>query len=113
MPRPHKHTEKTQASSKKLYIKVDQKARIDELAEIEFDKSSTDSVLCSPQMHTTCKSVLGQINWLQSRTRPHICYFFSRCASAAASPTIGDVRKLNKLVRTIKATPVELKFWPL
>ena len=64
-------------------------------------------------MHTRCRSVLGQINWLQSRTQPHICYFFPRCASAAAAPTIGDVRKLNKLVRTIKATPVELKFWPL
>ncbi len=41
------------------------------------------------------------INWLQGRTQYQIAYAFSRCASAA-SPTIGDVRALNKIVRTIR-----------
>ena len=35
------------------------------------------------------------------------------CASKAAKPTIGDVRELNKLVRVLKATEIELRFWPL
>ena len=41
------------------------------------------------------------------------CYRFSRCASKAAKPTIGDARELSKLVRVLKATEIELRFWPL
>ena len=41
------------------------------------------------------------------------CCKFSRCASVAASPTIGDVKPLNKLARQIKSQPVKLQFWPL
>ena len=47
------------------------------------------------------------------RTQVHICYKFSRCASAAASPTIGDVREINKVVRTLKSQYVDGRFWPL
>ena len=43
----------------------------------------------------------------------HMCYKFSRCASAAASPTIGDVREINKVVRTLKSQYVDGRFWPL
>ena len=57
--------------------------------------------------------MLGQLNWLQSRTQVHICYKFSRWASAAASPTIGDVREINKVVRTLKSQYVDGRFWPL
>ena len=31
----------------------------------------------------------------------------------AASPTIGDVKSLNKLARQIKSQPVKLQYWPL
>ena len=31
----------------------------------------------------------------------------------AASPTVGDVKSLNKLARQIKSLPVELQYWPL
>ena len=41
------------------------------------------------------------------------CYKFSRCASKAASPTIGDVKALNKLATQCKSQPVKLQFWPL
>ena len=64
-------------------------------------------------MHTAYRSVLGQINWLQSRTQFHIGYQFSRCASKASSPTIEDVRAINKTVRTIKSIPLSMRFWPL
>ena len=37
----------------------------------------------------------------------------SRCASAAASPTIGDCKALNTLREWIVNDPMELKFWPL
>jgi hypothetical protein len=64
-------------------------------------------------MHTEYRSVLGSLNWLQSRTQFQIAYKFSRAASAASKPTIGDVKALNKIVRTVRAQPLKLRFWPL
>ena len=37
----------------------------------------------------------------------------SRSASCAAAPTYGDIRTLNKLVRSIKNEPADLRYWPL
>ena len=31
----------------------------------------------------------------------------------AASPTVSDVKSLNKLARQIKSQPVKLQYWPL
>ena len=61
----------------------------------------------------TKEDLLGEINWLQSRTQFQCCYKFSRCASMAASPTLGDMKALNKLARQHKSQPVKLQFWPL
>ena len=95
------------------YISVDQKLAVDSVEEVKIDKSLKDNIQCNPQLHTAYRSVLGQLKWLQSRTQVHICYKFSRCASAAASPTIGDVREINKVVRTLKSQYVDGRFWPL
>jgi hypothetical protein len=92
---------------------VDQDKAIEELSVIQFDKSLKDEVACNPTLHTEYRSLLGSINWLQSRTQFQITYKFSRCASAAASPTIGDIRALNKVVRSVRSQHVKLHFWPL
>ena len=104
---------KDATASTPAHISVNQNLAVEALEEIVFDKKLKNEQPCTPQQHTAYRSVLGQINWLQSRTQVHICYRFSRCASKAAKPTIGDVRELNKLVRVLKATEVELRFWPL
>eukprot|EP00435_Cladocopium_sp_Y103_P076258 s26_g85.t1 len=94
------------------YISVDQKLAVDAV-EVKIDKTLKDHIQCNPQLHTAYRSVLGQPNWLQSRTQVHLCYKFSRCASAASSPTIGDVKEINKVVRTLKSQYVDGRFWPL
>ena len=48
-----------------------------------------------------------------SKTQFQCCYKFSSGASKAASPTIGDVKALNKLARQLKSQPLKLQFWPL
>ena len=68
---------------------------------------------CTPSMHGMYRSLLGQINWLQSGTQFQCCYKNPRCASMAASPTVGVVKSLNKLARQIKSQPVKLQYWPL
>ena len=70
----------------KTVITVDQKKCIDEMHEVEIPKGLKDDLLCPPRMHTEFRSVLGMLNWLQSKTQFHVCYGFSRCASKAAAP---------------------------
>ena len=94
-------------------ITVDQDRAIEELTEIVLDKSLPATQQCNPQQHTAFKSLLGSLSWLQSRTQFHIAYKFSRAASAAAAPTIGDIRTLNRIVRSVRSAPHKLQFWPL
>ena len=80
------------------------------------DPSRTKHERRSPLFSCTAYKVqrlLGQTNWLQSRTQFQCCYKFSWCASMAASPTIGDVKVPDKLARQLKSQPLELQFWPL
>ena len=77
------------------------------------ERNMKEDLHSSPAMHTRYRSLLGQMNWLQSRTHFQCCYKFSRCASRAASPTVADVKALNKLPRQLKSQPVNLQFWPL
>ena len=92
---------------------VSQQKATDELEEIPAERNTEEDLHCIPVVHTRYRSLLEQIIWLQSRTQLQCCCKFSRCASMAGSPTIGDVKALNKLVRRLKSQPVKLQFWPL
>ena len=84
-------------------IEVSQNKAIDELEEIRVKRNTKEDLHCSPSMHTMYRILRRQIDWLQSGTQFQCCYKISRCASMAASPTIGDVKFLNKLARQIKS----------
>ena len=98
---------------KKKYISIDQKLSLQELEEISIPKHLKDTDLCDKQLHTSYRSLLGSINWLQSRTQFQACYNFSRLASASAAPTIGHCKELNKLCRQIRNDEVEMRVWPV
>ena len=100
-------------TKKKSHITVEQSLCVSELTEVVIPKGLKDEDKCDKDLHTAYRSLLGSINWLQSRTQFQSCYQFSRCASAAAAPTIGDCKTLNKLCRQIVGDPMELMFWPL
>ena len=102
---------KTEGSNS--FIQVDQERCIAEPVEIKLDKGLPDTEFCSTALRSQHQSVLGQVNWLQSRTQYQACYRFSRCASASAGPIKAGVRALNKLVRSIIAEPYVLQYWPL
>ena len=84
-------------TKKKSHITIEQSLCVSELAEVVVPKGLKDEDTCDKDLHTAYRSLLGSINWLQSRTQFQSCYQFSCCASAAASPTIGDCKALNKL----------------
>ena len=100
-------------TKKKSHITVEQSLCVSELTEVVVPKGLKDEDKCDKDLHTAYRSLLGSINWSQSRTQFQSCYQFSRCASAAASPTIGDCKALNKLCRQIVGDPMELMCWPL
>ena len=86
---------------------------VDELEDTPVERNTKEDLHCTPAMCTRYRSFLELISWLQSRTQFQCCYKISGCASMAASPTIGDVKALNKLARQLKSQPVKLQFWPL
>ena len=56
----------TQDSQDGPYIEVSQGKAIDE---IPVERNSKEDLHCTPSMHTMYGSLLGQINWPQSRTQ--------------------------------------------
>ena len=94
-------------------IVISQAKTIEELEEIPVERNTKEDLHCTPAMHTRYSSLLGQMNWLQSMTQFQCCHKFSGCVSKAASPTIGDLKALNKLAAQLKSQPLKLQFWPL
>ena len=92
---------------------VDQDRQIEELSEVSIPKQLNDDTKCTSEQHTSFRSLLGSLNWLQSRTQFHVAYRFSRVASASAGPTIGDMRVVNKVVRSVRMDPQRLYFHKL
>ena len=78
-----------------------------------MERNTKEDLHDTPSRHAMYRSLLGQVNWLQTGTQFQCCYQISRCASMAASPTLGDVKSLKKLARQIKSQPVKLQYWPL
>ena len=59
-------------------VVVDQDRQVDELSEVNIPKNLSDETKCTPEMHISFRSLLGSLNWLQSRTQFHVAYRFSR-----------------------------------
>ena len=97
------------------YIEVSQEKAPEKLEEITIERKTKKNLFCTPAMHTRYRTALGQKHWLQIRTQFQCCYKFSRCASKAASQTIGDVKPLNKLARPVRAseTRVQATYKPI
>ena len=93
-------------------VMVHQDLCIEDLHEALIPKGNDGDALVGADL-TEYRSVLGKLNWLQSRTQFHISYHFSRCASAAASATIMDAKELNKVVRMVKDKPQRLLYAPI
>ena len=77
-------------------IGVSQERATEKLEEIPVEKKLKEDLRCTPTMHAKYRSLLGQINGLQSMTPFQCCYKFSRCASSTASPTTGDVKSSSQ-----------------
>ena len=93
-------------------VTVHQDLCIEDRHEALIPKGKDSDALVGADL-TEYRSVLGKLNWLQSRTQFHISYYFSRCASAADNATILDAKELNKVVRMVKDKPQRLLYAPI
>ena len=50
------------------YIEGGQEKTIEDLEEIPLKRNTNEDLQCTPTVHTMYRSLLGQMNWLQSRT---------------------------------------------
>ena len=86
------------------YIEVSQEKAMEELEEIPVERNTKEDLQCTPARHTMYRSLLGQINWLQSRTQFHVAASSPGALQwQLASPTVGDVTVLATQ-RTIETT---------
>ena len=83
-------------------IVVHQDLAVEDLHEVALPKGCKDKDALSGELHTEYRSVLGALNWLQSRTQFHVSFGFSRAASYASAPTVANAKYLNKIVRQVK-----------
>ena len=83
--------------NRKEVITVDQERGIDDLVEVIFNTKLDDELDCDSDLHPRFRSVVGAVNWLQSRTQYQAAYGFSRCASKLAKPKIKDLKEITNL----------------
>lgn len=56
------------------------------------------------------RSVCGQLLWIANNTRPDLCFETCQLCNLGKSAVVGDLLKLNKLVRRAKQENVSVKF---
>ena len=96
------------------YISVDQKLAVDAVEEVKIDKSLKDNIQCNPQLHTAYRSVLGQLNWLQSRNSgSHLLQVFRVVPQPLLVRPLEMSGKLTRLFAPLKSQYVDGRFWPL
>ena len=93
-------------------ISLDQKEYINTIAPITLNKTR------SMQKHSQLtkaeralfRTLVGQLNWIATNTRPDIAFDTCELSSVQNSTTIADVLKINKLVHFIQNESLELFF---
>ena len=93
-------------------IHVDQKKYTEELQEIKIKSSNKESSdrLVNEDERKSLRSVIGQINWLATQTRPDLSYTVSELGSNFKNATIKHLMKANKLVKKAKFNAYSLFF---
>ena len=92
------------------YISVDQKLAVDAVEEVKIDKSLKDNIQCNPQLHTAYRSFLDSSTGYKVGHRFTYVTSFRVVPQPLLVPTIGDVREINKVVRTLKSQYVDGRF---
>ena len=93
-------------------IEVNQAKFCESLKEIEIsDKRNTERELTTEE-YKKFRGAIGKLNWLQESTRPDLSFDNLNMSMKNKNATVGDVNKMNKIIRKAKegAEDSKLKF---
>ena len=93
-------------------VRVNQTKYIEKISEFDIKQDFKDDRELEESIKAQTRSLLGQLQWVATQTRPDIA---SRVSDSLArvqnEPKVGDVRTANKLVRELRFEKIHtLKF---
>ena len=93
-------------------IFVDQTEYISSLHKIEINttRASQKSSKLTTAEESDYRSLVGQLNWIATQTRPDVAFDTCELSTAAQSATVENILKLNKLLRWVKENPLKIIF---
>ena len=113
-----------QGEFKYIGLKIDNNDSITTIDQLEYASSIQPiSVSCkragdksseiNEKEKTEFRSLLGQLNWVGTQTRPDILFDVGDLTGSAKTATINELLRLNKVVSRLDGHQVKLKFPPM
>lgn len=93
-------------------ITVDQKAYLDSIRPVNISckRSSQKADNINKEEFESLRSLIGQLNWLSTNTRPDISYDVLELSSSMKDPTVDNVIKGNKVLKKLKMDECSVRF---
>ena len=81
--------------------------------QISCKRASMKTSNISEKERVEYRSLVGQLNWIGTQTRPDILFDVCDLSSSVKSATINDILRLNKVVSRLKGSQVKILFPPM
>ena len=88
---------------------MNQKTYCDSLQEIKIENGKDNDRPLTRQEYKEFRGAIGKLNWLQESTRPDLSYNTLRLSMKNRNATLGDLKKMNKVIKKAKAGAYESK----
>ena len=98
--------------SREACIYVDQGQYINSLEPIKINRGRSrqrDTLLLEKEK-TAFRALVGQLNWITTNTRPDIAYEVCDLSASCKTGTVGDMLRINKVVKLIQGDVLMLRF---
>ena len=98
--------------SRENCIYVDQGQYINSLEPIKISRGRSrqrDSLLLDEEK-TAFRTLVGQLNWITTNTRPDIAYDVCDLSTSCKTATVGDLLRMNKVIKHVKEDIMMLRF---
>ena len=78
--------------------------------DISISRAQQSKALVTPEERSSIKSACGKLLWVANNTRPDLSYDTCQMCCLGKSAVVGDISKINKLIRRAKQDSVKVKY---